>query len=357
VGRVIRSLGKDLGQLVPIGLWQRIFPEPIVCPCYHIVSNTPVRHVKHYPFLAVPQFESDLQYLKNTFPFITYDKIVEQRLRDQHIPDMSVCLTFDDGFQECASVVRPILLRHGATCIFFIITDLIDNRAVFLETQASLCADAILQHSPELVATIVSELGLVASISAALEQQNLQALPARTAELYDLFDPRLRPILVWLLTIRPSDVIPLTRLCDRLGIDVAKYVESAKPFLSTEQILQLRSDGFTIGAHSCTHPRLQELSLADAQREIIESCRVIHDLTGQQSVPFAFPYSGFGLDRNWLAELRRNYPFIGLFFDSRGFRRDAPHVVQRVFGERVEALGPLSKLLSRAWTRRLSWQQ
>ena len=28
----------------------------------------------------------------------------------------------------------------------------------------------------------------------------------------------------------------------------------------------------------------------ETEREIIKSCRIVRDLTGQQSVPFAFPY-------------------------------------------------------------------
>ena len=146
----------------------------------------------------------------------------------------------------------------------------------------------------------------------------------------------------------------LDRLCQRLDVDVAGYVDKVKPYLSTEQILQLRSDGFTIGAHSCSHRRLQDLPLAEAEREIVESCRVIHDLTGQSSVPFAFPYFGGGLDRRWLAKLREQHPFIGLFFDTQGLRRDAPFVVQRVFGERIEETGSIDRLLRRAWVRRFS---
>jgi peptidoglycan/xylan/chitin deacetylase (PgdA/CDA1 family) len=152
-----------------------------------------------------------------------------------------------------------------------------------------------------------------------------------------------------LLTIRPADAALLDQLCQRLDVDADGYVENVKPYLSMEQILQLRSDGFTIGAHSCSHRRLQDLPVAEAESEIIESCRVIHELTGQPSVPFAFPYFGGGLDRGWLAKLREQHPFIGLFFDTQGLQRDTPFVVQRVFGERIEETGSIDRLLRSAW--------
>ncbi|MEI4479857.1 polysaccharide deacetylase family protein, partial [Klebsiella pneumoniae] len=87
-----------------------------------------------YPYLDAEEFEADVSYLKQEFGFIPYDEIVRRRLSGDDARDNAATLTFDDGFAECDTVVQPILRRHGATCIFFIITDLIDNRAMFRET-------------------------------------------------------------------------------------------------------------------------------------------------------------------------------------------------------------------------------
>jgi peptidoglycan/xylan/chitin deacetylase (PgdA/CDA1 family) len=356
LSQVIRSIGKEICELAPVWLWRRIFPEPTLCVCYHMVSNAQVAHVKHYPFLSTAEFEADLRYLKRHFGFVPYEQIAKRQLGPGGVRDTSVCLTFDDGFSECFCVVRPILLRYSATCIFFIITDLIDNRTVFWETQVSLCVDMILRLPLEIIEDVVSDLSLEAQLPRVVSGLSLwQGRAAfEVAELRGRFNPRLRSLLTWLLTIGPADSALLDRLCQRLGIDVAEYVDNVKPYLTTEQLLQLRSDGFTIGAHSCSHRRLQELSLADAEREIVESCRVIKNLTGQSSVPFAFPYFGGGIDRAWLARLRKQHDVIGLFFDTQGLRRDVPYVVQRVFGERIEEIGSIDRILRRAWRRRIS---
>jgi peptidoglycan/xylan/chitin deacetylase (PgdA/CDA1 family) len=349
---VADHIGKELCEWAPIWLWRRIFPEPALCMCYHMVSNAQVAHVKHYPFLSTAEFESDLKYLKSTFGFISYEEIVKRRLKADAIRDTSVCLSFDDGFSECFSVVRPILLRHGATCIFFIVTDLIDNRTVFLETQVSLCIHTISQLSLDVIENVVSDLGLEALLPQVVSELSLWQ--GRAAFEVAGPDPQLRSLLTWLLTIGPLDSTFLGRLCQRLGIDVAGYVDNVRPYLTTEQLLQLRSDGFTIGAHSCSHRRLQELSLPDAEREIVESCHVIKNITGQSSVPFAFPYFWGGIDRAWLERLRKQHDVIGLFFDTQGLRPDAPFVVQRVFGERIEESGSIGRILRRAWRRRIS---
>src|SRR5262249_41121139 len=122
VSRVARLIGKKISELMPIWLWRQICPEPTLCMCYHLVSNAQVAHVKHYPFLTTAEFESDLRYLKGHFGFVSYEQMVERRLKTNLTRQTSACLSFDDGFSECFSVVRPILLRHAATCIFFVIT-------------------------------------------------------------------------------------------------------------------------------------------------------------------------------------------------------------------------------------------
>ena len=353
LSQTARRWSRRLCQFVPLWLWQRVFPEPVLFLCYHMVSDAQVAHLKHYPFLGTADFERDLNELEARFGYVSYEQAIERKSRTDSRSDASMCITFDDGFAECATVVRPILLRHRASCIFFIITDLIDNRSVFFETRSSLCIEAILRHPPDRVEEIVRDLGLQRHFPPTGDADHA-TLPAQMVRHWEQFEPRLRPLLIWLLTIRPEDAGLLEQLCQRLQVDAAAYVDKVRPYLSTQQILQLRSDGFTIGAHSLSHRRLQNLSRAEAEREIVESCRVIHTLTGQASVPFAFPYFGDGLDRLWLAKLREQHPFIGLFFDTRGLRQDSPSVAQRVFGERIEETGSIDRLLRRAWLRRLA---
>jgi peptidoglycan/xylan/chitin deacetylase (PgdA/CDA1 family) len=341
-----------LSWVLPISLFRRFLPEPTLCFCYHLVSDVPVPHVKHYNFLSAAEFEQDLNYLESQFGYVSYEQIVEGRSRPGKIQETSVCLTFDDGFSECVSVVRPILLRRGTPCIFFIVTDLIDNNTVFFETRVSLCVDAILQRSISEMETILREPEIQSRLHDA-GTARLRGVPTQMARNWMQFDERLRPILTFLFTIEPKDSRLLDQICRRLNVDAEGYVEKRKPYLSSEQILQLRSDGFTIGAHSCSHLLLQNLSLEQAEREIVNSCRIVSELTGQPSVPFAFPYFGGGIDRSWLANIRKQYPFVGLFFDTQGLKNDVPIVIQRIFGERIEVSGPIDGILRRAWLRKL----
>jgi len=339
-----------------VALWRRLFPKSALGVCYHLVSDAEVPHVRHYSALGTAAFEADLAHLRRSFRCISYDELARRR-DGGGVRDNAVVLTFDDGFAECATVVAPILRRHGVGGVFFVITDLIDNAAVFRETEASLCLEAVARLPTERVWAIMCELGLEGRLQAPPDQagSDMVRAPLEVAGLDGRRDPRLRAALHWLLTVDAAEAGLLRQLAGRLGVDAEAYVRKARPYLTAQQIRQLHAQGFTIGAHSRSHRRLQDLPPEEAEQEIVESCRVIRDLTGQASVPFAFPYFGGDIDRAWLAGLRKKHDFIGLFFDTGGLREDEPFVVQRVFGERIGRARTLDGILRQAWASPAAW--
>ncbi|WP_454630051.1 polysaccharide deacetylase family protein [Bradyrhizobium cenepequi] len=66
--------------------------------------------------------------------------------------------------------------------------------------------------------------------------------------------------------------------------------DSLETIMSAEQIAKLPSLLVTVGAHSCTHPRLSRLAPNDAREEIEGSRAKLQSLTTQDVRLFAFPY-------------------------------------------------------------------
>lgn len=352
-----RSAASGVLRLAPLSVWRRLFPKPALGVCYHVVSDSPPPHIKHYRALTPAQFEADLAYLRRHFHFISYRALEQRQASGRPIRDNAFALSFDDGFAEAADVVAPLLGRLGLSCIFFVITDLIDNQRMFAESRASLCVEAVLGAPFDQIAKIVEDLGLTARLDDLPARPLPTELPLEVADLGSGWDRRLRPLLRWLLGFAPDEPELLGRLEARLGLDPGAYLRSARPYLTRDQIRRLADAGFTIGAHSLSHRRLQLLPPAEAEREIVESCRIVCDLTGQATAPFAFPYFGGDLDRAWLAGIRAANPFVGLYFDTDGLREDEPFVVQRVFGERFGADRSLDASLRRAWSRPAAWRR
>ncbi|MBS0581005.1 MAG: polysaccharide deacetylase family protein [Proteobacteria bacterium] len=345
--------------VAPLALWRRLAPKADLGICYHLVSDAPVRHVKHYRYLDTDAFRADLDFLAQRFEFISYPELARRR-REGPPGRNGLILTFDDGFAECATVVAPLLRQRGLSCVFFVVTDLIDNRVLFRESAASLCIEAILRTPVAQVEAAVAESGLGALLTRAAAvplSAPTATLPAGLTGLSPAPDPRLSSLLRGLLQLGAGDEPRLQELMGRLGVDAGDYLRRSQPYLTGEQLRRLHAEGFTIGAHSVSHRRLQELPREEAEREILASCRIVREITGQDSVPFAFPYYGAGLDRAWLAGLRRQHEFVGLFFDTGGVRTDEPFVVQRVFGERFSRDRSLDAVLRRAWADPGAWRR
>ena len=354
----VRAAAAAALRQAPIALWRRLAPKSALGVCYHAVADVAPPHIRHYPVLSPAAFEEDLTYLQRMFGFISYAALAERRSTAAPARDNAVILTFDDGFAECATVIAPLLRRAGIPAVFFVVTDLIDNTTLFRESEAALCISAIARLPAGHVDDILRELDFAAHLPEPPRPRWFEQTRAPLAIAgLEQADPRLWPLLHWLLTLGATDAALLRRLSARLGLDPQDYLRTARPYLTTPQLRQLQADGFTIGAHSRSHRLLQALPPAEAAAEIVESCRIVQGITGQPSTPFAFPYSGGGLDREWLAELRRQHPCIGLCFDTDGVRADAPFIVQRVFGERFGHDRTLDARFRRAWSRPAAWRR
>ena len=67
----------------------------------------------------------------------------------------------------------------------------------------------------------------------------------------------------------------------------------ARPLMDEGQIREWLSAGNWIGAHTCTHPRLSQISLAQAKEEIVGSKKKLEDRFGIPIEHFAYPYGDY----------------------------------------------------------------
>ncbi len=96
---------------------------PIVC--YHSVTSdsSPVHHDPHKQHLPLRLFLRQLDFLQTKYNVISLSEYVDARRSNRHLPDYSVVLTFDDGFEDFYSVVAPQLKQRKLPATLFIITD------------------------------------------------------------------------------------------------------------------------------------------------------------------------------------------------------------------------------------------
>ncbi len=352
---------RRLLESVPVALWERILPKDAIVLTYHLVSDRDVPHVKHYAYKSAARFEADVAYAAERHRFVTYRQLVGCRLRGDRLPGNRVLFTFDDGFAECFTVARPILRDHGADAVFFVTTDLVDSRSMFYESKVSLLIAAIERLRKDEVEGVARRIGAGGGLPGAdrrgESEPGLSRLRrGRIAPPETAFH---RDLILWLLNLDQSHEALIDRFCEVLEVAPGAYLDEHSPYMTRDQIRQVAAEGFTIGAHSTRHQRFELMSPGQVEDDILASCEAVRQITGQSRVPFAFPYGGLTLDRDWLADLLRRHELIELFFDTGGLWHEVAFVVHRLGADSpvgcVDDRSNLPPLLRRAWTQRAAW--
>lgn len=183
-------------RVVRVVSWVNRKHVPILC--YHSVIDTEHRlnsdpHKQHIP---LPLFLRHLDYLQKHHRVISLHEFQYARRTNQALPDNAVVLTFDDGFQDFATVVAPHLISRKLPATVFVITD------------------------------------------------------------------------------RASGNLP----------------PNGESFLTWDEIRELAASGLDIGSHTCSHPRLPDLSLPDVMRELSESQAAVRSHTQQAKVALSYPF-------------------------------------------------------------------
>jgi peptidoglycan/xylan/chitin deacetylase (PgdA/CDA1 family) len=332
-----KFLHKVLGRtakLLPLVVYPYLVRREVINFFYHVVSDQSMDHVRHlYPVVPTRVFEDSLGYIRERYHLISYQELHAHRLESGRIPTRAAHLSFDDGYAECFSAVRPVLLKHNIPCTFFLTTDLIDNQVLFYRNKVSLCIERVKLLDARERATIL---------------HRLQQYTGVTEDGVDSF-------VEWIKELRLSDESVIDKVCEILEVDWETFLLETQPYLTRTQIKQMHAEGFTIGAHTKSHRKLGQLDAGEIEAEIVESCRVIQNITGQAIVPFSFPHSAWGIDRDFLEGLRNRHPFIGLLFDTKGLRGDRLFIVNRVWAERP--LPETSKIVPIGRVLRVAYQE
>lgn len=97
-----------------------------------------------------------------------------------------------------------------------------------------------------------------------------------------------------------------------------EFLQERKTLMSREQIERWLSAGLEVGSHTCSHPRLHEVSRDEALREIVESRVALRDLFGAAVAHFAYPFGQFTEE---VSQLVRSAGYLSAVTVLRGVAR------------------------------------
>ena len=192
--------------------------------------------------------------------------------------------------------------------MFFVTEAFVDNKTMFFRHKASLCIEGF-RHLSSSDRNRFVEAATGRGLTCPSEESEFTS---------------------WMLSLDHRHGRLIDRICHLLGIDIDNILKTKQPYMTRDEIAQLHADGFTIGGHSVTHPRLHLLPLEEIEREIVESCRFVRDLLKVVDVPFAFPFSADGVSRPILRILAQRNPWISSMFGSNGIDLDDAFLLNRI---------------------------
>jgi peptidoglycan/xylan/chitin deacetylase (PgdA/CDA1 family) len=278
-----RLVSFQLGKLIPTKSLLKI-NSPVFQPFYHVVSNENLPHILNYNYRSTIQFEKELDFYLKHFKPVSLSELMTERNFNKNIFHLS----FDDGLKECAEIIAPILLKKGVPATFFVNPGFVDNQRLFHKYKASLILRQ-LKNSPETKAMQI------------LKDQNLygeQILKATI--LQEVF---------------------LDEAAEILGINFKDFLVKQKPYLSTEQLLKLKEQGFSIGAHSFYHPEFWKISEDEQINEVKKSMDWLVEKINPEIKAFSFPFTDSGVSKNVMRSLK-NENICDISFGTAGIKYD-----------------------------------
>lgn len=192
------------------------------------------------------------------------------RLREGRLPRAAAAVTFDDGYLDNAEIAAPILQRHGIPATFFVASSFLDGGIMW--------NDVVIEsiRGSRLDTLHVSSL-------------NLPPLALRTwDDKRQAIDSLLKTTKYLAFDERAQAVASIQQAC---GVEPSRGL-----MMSSQQVRDLASAGFTVGAHTDTHPILLRLPDEEARREIHVGKARLEALVQQPVTLFAYPNGRWQVD-------------------------------------------------------------
>ncbi|MBN2829897.1 MAG: polysaccharide deacetylase family protein [Candidatus Cloacimonetes bacterium] len=276
------------------------FQTPLIL-YYHAVSDSKLPHISHlYKYKDSEFFIKDLNYLQRHYTLISPADL----LQGKELPADACLLTFDDGFRECSEVIAPILLERGIEAAFFLNPAFLDNQDMYFRNKLSILINLMEENE--------------------YTQTQLECCNA-------IFPDKIvtgKSLKEAILTINHKEKEKADRALEILGFDLKEYLEKEKPYMTTEQVNELISQGFYIGSHSIDHAPLAKLEFTEQYDEMIGGMDMIQD---KFKLPYriaSLPHNDRNLEGQFYNAMRNN---LDLLFGGHGLA----HLIKYKYYRRV----------------------
>jgi peptidoglycan/xylan/chitin deacetylase (PgdA/CDA1 family) len=227
-------------------------------------------------------------------------------------------VTFDDGYEDNATVAAPILERLGVKGAFYVVTEFAGTDRRFWWERVAAMLRATGRRAVDVQAIFPSAQGDAHAEARALPLSTDEQRDRAHATLCD----RMRPL--------PPEALDaaLVQLQEHLGVEVPEAGRDF-PLMGWDRLRELDRRGHEVGCHSASHANLRTAAPAIVRREILTARDRIAGELGAAPRTFAYPYGYWG---PYAADVIREAGFSLAFAEGSGVvdARAALHALPRV---------------------------
>jgi len=310
IRKTLLSAASLCGGGISVRLLIKMTGQKVIFPFYHVVSNAYLSHIHHlYRPKTTFQFIKDLDFILKNYNPMDIKDVILYRDAGHKSSKPSFFLSFDDGLKEFYEIIAPILLKKGIPAACFLNAAFIDNKDLFYRYKASLLCENFLKQNKDYDNPKVKE--WVKNHKYKSPEKILLSLPYQKKE----------------------DIDALALL---VGFDFKSYLAVEKPYMTSEQISKLSSQGFSFGGHSIDHPMYGSISLSEQIRQTALSLDWLKDNIDQKYRMFAFPFTDFGVKSSFY----KHFEEVDLIFGTAGLKQTAvKNHLQRIAMESADFSG------------------
>ncbi|WP_165698744.1 polysaccharide deacetylase family protein [Bremerella volcania] len=256
---------------------------------YHRV-DLPCEHPHLYPGVhsATPeQFATQLDQLQACCHIVSLDDVLDALEGRRRLPPKSVLITFDDAYQNFEAAWHHLKSRN-LPVVLFVPTSFPDH------PERTFWWDRVhwaIQSTPQTQITLD---GQTLSLDG-LNQKN-QAVRQIAAKVKEL--PH-REAMPW-----------IDAICEELQEDVRP-----NRVLTWQRLRELSEEGVAMGAHTHTHPLMNQITLEEAYDEAVRSREKLQKHLGQEIRTFCYPAGGVSDE---VAAMLKEIGYAAAFTTQRG---------------------------------------
>lgn len=258
INNLIYKTIRPIGGLRIARYFARKHPRIIM---YHRLSNEGLNGA-----LTPDQFRSQMLIVKKFFNPIRLEELIRLNAIGE-LPEHSVSITFDDGYEDFSAIAFPILSELNIPVTLFVTTGFINGDLWLWPDQLRFALTSTEIKSKLEIPGFDFKIDLLESTELSWSKVADHCLTISNQEKGNF----------------------IRGLYNELGIELPSEAPDLYRPLSWEKIRNLMERGVEIGSHSHSHPIMTKLTDAELKNEVELSRAIIVSQTGQDSLGFCYP--------------------------------------------------------------------